>query len=116
MVCADVITTAGALLAVLAVKDQFASAALSANHARALATTSSASECSTSFDFCNADATCLACVEAYDASIPSCGYSNVGTCDELASFLCCTTASGCEDNIAFTIFIGMAHRHVAHGT
>lgn len=108
MVRADVITTAGALLTVLAVNVRFASAFGPANHMRALATTStSATECATEFQACNADSTCLACAEAYDAVSEACAESVTSTdaCGVLEEIVCCAS-SGCENNVVFAASIG----------
>eukprot|EP00903_Cladosiphon_okamuranus_P009894 g9396.t1 len=98
----DVMTTAGALLAVLVIETQFASAILSVNHMRSLQTTY---DCSVEREACDGDATCSACVEAYDASLGACGSSTIDNCYDLGTVLCCAS-SGCEDNAAYTEVIG----------
>lgn len=115
MVRVGVESTAGVILAVLGIKARFASAVLSANHMRALATTSESTtttECATEAEACAADATCLACFDAYNAGLEgSCvGSTTFGTCDEAKDIVCCAS-SGCEDNTAFAGFIGAQCQH-----
>eukprot|EP00752_Nemacystus_decipiens_P001647 g1601.t2 len=100
--------TVGALLSVL-MKTRYAGAAASPTHLmRALATTStSSSECSmTVADACVADAECVACGDAFAASVDSCvGDSTTLTCDVLEDVACCAS-SGCEENVLFADYIG----------
>lgn len=115
MVRADAITTAGAVLAVVISKAPLASAIDPAAHMmRALATTStSSSECPAEAQACLADASCLACAEAFPAAFEACTLAEYDTCDELVDIVCCAS-SGCEANALFGEYMGarcrMNHR------
>lgn len=106
MVRVNVIVVAGALVTGLVIKAPLACAATPMDHTRALASYSSSSAaCHTVWSACAADATCLACGEAYDAAASGVCGGTFETCDELGSAVCCA-ADGCEDLAIFAAYIG----------
>eukprot|EP00752_Nemacystus_decipiens_P001645 g1600.t1 len=118
MLSAYVTSAAGALLAVLIVRTQFAGAAFSTHQMRALATTSTStsSECPTELSACALDAECKACVEAYTATFDPCvgSTSTSATCGDFEDWVCCASG-GCEDNVAYAEYMGCALTGVGCG-
>lgn len=103
-------TTAGAVLAGLAVKAPLASAINPASHMmRALLTTDSM-ECVTEANACAADDGCLGCSAAYSGEAEPCAESLASggltdICDLVRETFCCAT-EGCWDNVAYAELLG----------
>ena len=116
MVHIDMITTAGAVLAGLAIQVPLAAGAFDpvahAGHMRALMTTaSSADQCADQALACGEDQSCLECSQLYADSIEACGEQAVANnvsddgCVLLEDILCCATES-CHDNAAYAGLLG----------
>lgn len=73
---------------------------------RALAT--SDTECAFELAECNADTSCVACLDEYVIKRETCD-DGEGTCDDAQAFFCCTIADedeNCENDTAFSNYIG----------
>lgn len=111
MVGVGMFTSAGALLTAVAVKAQLTGAVTPADHImRALASSSSASECAAEIGACAADPACVACGETFADQSGACEESvlpEVGDdpCGFAVERLCCTT-DGCHDNAAYAAVLG----------
>lgn len=75
---------------------------------RALATTTSSTECTTEAQACGADEACGACAMSYLEALESC-IANIGSeggfCEEIGGVACCA-ADGCHDNVLYGALSG----------
>lgn len=110
------ITTAGALLAGLAIEAPLTSAVDlpidSVIHMRALATASSAAVCVEEGNACAADSACLECNQVFADQSAGCAESiassagvDTDICGVVEDLLCCST-DGCWDNAAYAALLG----------
>eukprot|EP00752_Nemacystus_decipiens_P001638 g1593.t1 len=117
MVRVDMITTAGALLAGLAIRTALASSAIinPAEHVmRNLATSTTSSPCGAEAQDCAADEDCPACSQSYNDEAQACGEVAVASgitdpCELLEDILCCATeVNNCWNNAALAAFLECA--------
>ena len=114
MVRIETISTAGALLALLVAESTRFTAGADATAffahqlRRALATTStSTNECATETQACSADSECITCSGVFPDMSESCSESiGLDTCADLQDVVCCASSASCEDNAAYTEFVG----------